>query len=115
MGQNIRFARHYDQLMDDRLLIEIAKRGPLQSLDPRELELDKLPVTIDPDPDEARAWVRFGPYSVLVDVLVDRWTERAVGVRFMVGESEMRTWVYHGAMRPKAAIGQQGNRYDSPR
>lgn len=112
MGKNIRFARHYDKLMEDRLLVEIAKRGPLQTLDPRELELDKLPVTIDPEPDEARAWVRFGAYPVLVDVLVDRWTKNAVGVRFMVGETEMRCWVYQGAMRPKPAIGKQGDRYD---
>lgn len=98
--------------MDDRLLVEIAKRGPLQSLDPRELELDKLAVTVDPEPDEARAWVRFGAYAVLVDVLVDRWTERAVGVRFKVGETEMRTWVYAGAVRPKAPIPKQGDRYD---
>lgn len=100
VGKNVRYSHHYDKLIENRLFVEISKRGSLQSLSERELELERSPVTIDPRPSPARAWVRFGPHPVLVDVLVDRWTDRAVGVKFMVGDVEMRAWVYTGAVHP---------------
>ena len=110
MGKNVRYEHHYDQLVDHRILEQIAQRGPLQSLTPPELELDRLPLTISPDPDPVRAWVRFGPHPVLVDAFAERWTERAVGIRFHVGEVAMRTWVYTGAVRPPAPPARQGTR-----
>lgn len=51
MGTNKRYAHRIDQAMDERILERfIAKAGPLQSLTPDELELDRLPVTIYPQP-----------------------------------------------------------------
>jgi hypothetical protein len=68
VGTNKRYADHYDQLMDARILDRIAATaGPLQSLTDAELELDQEPVTIAPCPQAVRAWVRFGPTAVRVD------------------------------------------------
>jgi hypothetical protein len=108
--KNIRYEHHYDKLIDNRVLEQVAKRGPLQCLTDAELELNRLPVTIDPDPDPVRAWVRFGPHAVLVDAFAERWTERAVGIRFTVGEVEMKTWVYMGAVRSVGQKPPQGDR-----
>lgn len=100
MGQNRRYPHHADNLADARILERVSHDGPLQSLTPAELELNRYPLTIDPRPSKGLAWVRFGdtPISVVVDVV--RWTPRAVGIRFMVGEREMRTWVWSSAVMP---------------
>ncbi|MEA5053185.1 MAG: hypothetical protein VB093_07055 [Propionicimonas sp.] len=99
MGTNKRYADHYDQLMDARILDRIAATaGPLQSLTDAELELDQEPVTIAPCPQAVRAWVRFGPTAVRVDAEACRWTERAVGIRFAIGDRELRAWVWSSAV-----------------
>jgi hypothetical protein len=102
VGSNKRYADHYDRLMDARILDRIAATvGPLQSLTDAELELDREPVTIAPRPQAVRAWVRFGPTAVRVDAEACRWTERAVGIRFRVGDRELRAWVWSSAVTYK--------------
>jgi hypothetical protein len=102
VGTNRRYADHYDQLVDARILDRIAAAvGPLQSLTDAELELDREPVTIAPRPQAVRAWVRFGPTAVRVDAEACRWTERAVGIRFTVGGRELRAWVWSSAVTYK--------------
>lgn len=99
VGSNKRYADHYERLMDARILDRIvATAGPLQSLADAELELDREPVTIAPRPQQVRAWVRFGPTAIQVDAEACRWTQRAVGIRFMVGDREHRAWVWSSAV-----------------
>ncbi|HQA78342.1 MAG TPA: hypothetical protein PLL50_08320 [Propionicimonas sp.] len=99
VGRNKRYADHYDRLMDARLLDRIAATaGPLQSLTAAELELNREPVTIAPRPQQVRAWVRFGPTAVRVDAEACRWTDRAVGIRFKIGDRELRAWVWSSAV-----------------
>lgn len=102
MGSNKRYADHYDRLMDTRVLERVAATGgQLQSLTDAELELDREPVTIAPQPRPVRAWVRFGSTAVRVDAEACRWTERAVGIRFSVGDRELRAWVWSSAVTHK--------------
>lgn len=84
--------------MDARILERVAREGELQSLTHAELELDRLPITIDPHPQGCKAWVRFGASAVRVDALIDRWTPRAIGIRFDVAGREARTWVWASAV-----------------
>jgi len=84
--------------MGEKILARTAAAGPLQTLSPAELELATMPVTIDPNPEQVKAWVRFGDAPVLVDALAERWTPRAVGIRLTVGEKELRTWVWASAV-----------------
>ncbi|WP_353477385.1 hypothetical protein [Microbacterium wangruii] len=98
---NKRYAAAVDRRMDDRILERVATdAGPLQSLTPDELRLESEPVTVDPLPKPAKAWVRFGATPVLVDAEICRWTVDACGIRFRVGEREMKAWVWASAVTP---------------
>jgi len=101
MGTSKRYAAAVDRRMDERILERVAaEAGPLQSLTSDELHLDSEPVTIDPRPKPARAWVRFGATPALVDAEVCRWTADACAIRFRVGEVEMKAWVWASAVAP---------------
>ncbi|PNW09516.1 hypothetical protein C1632_10160 [Microbacterium testaceum] len=103
MGSNRRYARHYDRLMDERILAQTAATaGPLQTLSPAELELDSEPVTIDPHPKPVLAWVRFGATPLRVDAEACRWTSRAVGIRFTVGQEQLQAWVWNSAVSERS-------------
>ena len=101
MGTSRRYATSVDRQMDRRILERIAaEAGPLQSLTKDELRLDDEPVTIDPRPKPVRAWVRFGATPALVQAEACRWTADAVAIRFQVGDSERRCWVWSSAVTP---------------
>ncbi|WP_457098510.1 hypothetical protein [Microbacterium sp. P5_E9] len=100
MGSSKRYAHHYDRLMDNRTLERIAAEGPLQTLTPKELRADSLPVTRDPLPKACKAWVRFGPRAVQVEAMVVVWNDLACGIQFQVGENELRCWVWSNAVTP---------------
>jgi hypothetical protein len=100
MGTNRRYAAYYDRLMDERIMERVAATsGPLQSLSWEELELDTQPVTRDPQPRQASAWVRFGGTPLLVDATVTSWTPTAVAIRLVVAGKEYRAWVWPSAVR----------------
>lgn len=99
MGTSKRLAEHYDTRAAERLILQAAAVGPLQSLSKRELELDRQPVTIYPRPQQrVRAWVRFGPEAVRVDALLMRTTPAAAGIEFKAGEQTFRCWVWGNAV-----------------
>lgn len=101
MGTSKRYAAHYDGLMDHRIAQRVATTsGPLQSLTPEELNLDVEPMTRDPKPKPARAWVRFGATPLLVDALVCSWTSSAVAIRFTIGDVEHKAWVWSSSVTP---------------
>ncbi len=105
MGTSKRYAAAVDRQMDQRILARtIAEAGPLQSLTADELRLDAEPVTIDPQPKPARAWLRFGATPLLVDVEVCRWTADACAVRFHLDQKEYRAWVWSSALRPPRGV-----------
>lgn len=106
MGTSKRYASAVDRRMDTRILERIAaEAGPLQSLSSAELRLDVEPVTIDPRPKPAKAWVRFGATPALVDAEVCRWTADVCAIRFRVGETEMKAWVWASAVTPASPGG----------
>ena len=100
MGTNKRYAAQVDKRMDDRILQRLAQDGELQTLTPTELRLDRVPLTIDPQPRRVLAWVRFGAAPVLVEADACRWTADAVGIRFAVAGVEYKTWVWASAINP---------------
>lgn len=100
MGTSKRYAHHFDKMADDRILQRIASGSPLQTLSPKELQTDTLPVTRDPQPKLCKAWVRFGSHAVQVDAVVVVWNEVACGIQFNVGEREFRCWVWANAVTP---------------
>lgn len=91
------FDRAMDEMITERFVVP---HGPLQSLTPEELGLDRNPVTITPKPTRARAWVRFGPEQTQVMCLIERWTDRAVGISFTVRDNTYRCWVWNCAVSP---------------
>lgn len=79
-------------------VLEAAKRGPLQSLTEREMDVREQPMTIYPRPKRVRAWVRFGPEAVRVDAKLVRSTPLAAGVEFRAGDQLFRCWVWGNAV-----------------
>lgn len=100
MGTSVRYAAHFDRLMDERILQRIASEFPLQTLSEKERRSDELPVTRDPRPKACKAWVRFGPHPMLVDAVVVTWTDVACGVEFRVADKDHRCWVWANAVTP---------------
>ncbi|WP_404430737.1 hypothetical protein LG299_12580 [Microbacterium lacus] len=99
MGTNRRYAASVDARMDARILDRMASDGELQTLTAAELQLDVLPLTVDPKPHRrVRAWVRFGATPVRVDAVAVRWTPAAVGVQFEAAGRTHRCWVWAGAV-----------------
>lgn len=86
--------------MDQRIFQRIAEESPLQSLTVDERQESVLPVTRDPQPKSCRAWVRFGPHAMQVDAVVVVWNDVACGIRFTIGEKELRCWVWANAVTP---------------
>lgn len=79
-------------------ILEAAKRGPLQSLTEREMDVREQPMTIYPRPKAVSAWVRFGPESVRVDAKLMRSTPLAAGIEFRAGDQRFRCWVWGNAV-----------------
>lgn len=77
-----------------------SRRGPLQSLTDRELNLREQPVTIYPHALQRRvkAWVRFGGEAIRVDAKLVRSTPLAVGIEFHGVEETFRAWVWGNAV-----------------
>lgn len=80
-------------------ILAAAKRGPLQTLTERELDVREQPVTIYPRPAAVRAWVRFGPEAVRVEAKVMRSTPLAAGIEFRAGDQTFRCWVWGNAVQ----------------
>lgn len=99
MGTSTRLAPLYDMQMQQRSITQASKTGPLQSLTDRELGLRAQPVTIYSRPyKKVRAWVRFGPESILVDAVLMRSTQLAAGVAFRADGEVFRCWVWGNAV-----------------
>lgn len=99
MGSSQRLAEHYDLRAEEKQLERYAKSaGPLQSLSKQELALDKQPLTVYPQPQRVKAWVRFGSQHARVNALLVRSTETAVGIEFVIAEKTYRCWVWGNAV-----------------
>ena len=77
-----------------------SKRGPLQSLTDRELNLREQPVTIYPHALQrsVKAWVRFGGEAICVDAKLVRSTPLAAGIEFRGVDETFRAWVWGNAV-----------------
>lgn len=98
MGSNKRLAPLYDKRLQHQSILAAAKRGPLQSLTPRDLDTHEQPMTIYPRPRRVRAWVRFGPEAVRVDAKLVRSTPLAAGIEFQAENQTFRCWVWGDAV-----------------
>lgn len=98
-GTNRRYAAHFDRLADERIAESIARGGGLQSLTASELQLDVEALTVDPQPKPVTAWVRFFAIPLRVEGMAERWTSRAVGVRFEVAGVQYKCWVWSSAVQ----------------
>lgn len=87
-----------DKQSQARSILEAAKRGPLQSLTDRELDVREQPLTIHPRPKSVRAWVRFGPEAIRVDARLVRSSPLAAGIEFRAGDRTFRCWVWGNAI-----------------
>ena len=90
-----------DVRSQEKSIAGAAKRGPLQSLTERELEVREQPVTIYPYAIQRRvkAWVRFGPESIRVDARLVRSTPLAAGIEFKAEGQTYRCWVWGNAVK----------------
>ena len=101
VGTNKRYSHHYDKLTEQRIIERfVATAGPLQTLSPEELELDRCPVTVYPEDHrpKVKAWVRFGPQHTRVDALLCRSTQLAAGIEFVVRDKTYKCWVWGNAV-----------------
>lgn len=98
MGTNKRYAAQIDKRMDERIIQTAIAGHPLQTLTEPELRLDVYPLTTTPQPLEVLAWVRFGPRALQVRARAVRWTQKAVGVEFTIGDEQHRAWVWANAI-----------------
>jgi hypothetical protein len=99
MGSNRRYAEQIDRGMDDRVMEKVMRSGEPLSLSPVELELDVLPLTRTPVPEEVRAWVRYPAAAVLVEALAVAWTPRAVAITWPGPDAtKHRAWVWASAV-----------------
>ncbi|WP_245958620.1 hypothetical protein [Microbacterium bovistercoris] len=88
--------------MQERSVTAASKRGALQSLTERELDLKNVPLTVYPYALQRRvkAWVRFGAESIRVDAKVVRSTPSAAGIEFRGLDGQMfRCWVWGNAIQ----------------
>lgn len=91
IGSNRRYAGQYAQLMDVRILARIATSGPLQSLTEAKLQLDKEPLTRDPNPKQcSRLGALWEPTPARVDAEACSWTANAVAIRHDRGEAAVQ-------------------------
>lgn len=98
MGTNKRYAAQLDRRMDERIMQTATAGHALQSLTEKELRLDVYPLTTSPQPLEVLAWVRFGPHAIQVRARAVRWTQKAVGIEFTIGDVAHRAWVWANAV-----------------
>lgn len=86
--------------MQERSVTAASKRGPLQSLTERELDLNDQPMTIYPYRLQRRvkAWVRFGPEAIRVDAKLVRTTPLAAGIEFQGENQKFQCWVWGNAV-----------------
>lgn len=102
MGTSKRYAHSIDARMDARVAEGVMRTGQPETLDPKQLNLEREPMTRTPLPQPARAWVRYGDQSIEIDVEVVAWTERAMAIRWPgPDDTEHHAWVWVGAVTPR--------------
>lgn len=82
-------------------VVAASKRGRLQSLTEKELNLKHVPVTLYPwdAQRQVQAWVRFGDHPMLVAARIVRSTPSAVGIEFRIEGQTFRAWLWANAVR----------------
>jgi len=98
MGTAKRYADAVDRKMNDSIILRIMQSGPPQSLSPKELALESMPLTRAPVPPPVRAWVRYPDGPVQVDGEAVAWTAAAVAVRWRAGDAVHKAWIWSSAV-----------------
>lgn len=87
-----------DMRSQHEAILAASRRGPVQSLGDRELDLREQPLTVHPRPARVLAWVRFGAEAVRVEARLMRTTPLAAGIEFRAGDDTFRCWVWGNAV-----------------
>jgi len=75
------------------------REGQPESLNDVELELDRLPLTKTPQPEQVRVWVHYGRKAIRIDAELVAWTPRACAVRWKTDDGTVhRAWVWASAV-----------------
>ena len=99
MGTQKRYADSVDRRMLEKMYLREMVGQP-DTLSEYEVDLRNLPLTTDPKPKKARAWVRYGGTAVIANVYVLAWTDRAVRVRWKQPDGIVQeAWVWAPAVR----------------
>lgn len=113
MGTNRRYEKHYDAIMNAKILESIARDARPDTLTEAELDREHQDLTKPPVPRPCAAWVRYivatpaaGQTSQLASFLVDAelcaWTPRAAAIRWRVSAERVdRAWVWASAVEPR--------------
>lgn len=100
MGASDRLKYSNDARSARAAVTAASKRGALQSLSDRELNLKEQPVTIYPHAlqSRVRAWVRFGVEAFRVEGELMRSTPLAAGIEFQGTDETFRAWLWGNAV-----------------
>jgi len=80
LGTNKRYAASIDRDAIARINQGVMREGQPESLNDVELELDRLPLTKTPQPEQVRVWVHYGRKAIRIDAELVAWTPRACAV-----------------------------------
>ena len=70
-----------DRRMHENVDGMITRDHTPSSLTEQELELERIPITRTPVPENVKAWVRYGEVALLTEAELLAWTPRACAVR----------------------------------
>ncbi|KRF03250.1 hypothetical protein ASH00_15810 [Arthrobacter sp. Soil782] len=99
MGQNKRYG---DSYVDKWIEGWILREEPM-TLTAVEVDLDRDPERLFPEPRLCRAWIRYPTKAVRVQASAIAWNSRAVKIRFLEPaiKTEREAWVWTNAVTPE--------------
>ncbi len=102
MGTNKRYADAIDRRVRERTDQEAMRTLKPASLEQRELELHRLPLTRTPVALPVWAWVHYGSAAIRVDAEIVAWTSRACAIRWKTPDGfTHKAWVWASAVERK--------------
>ncbi|WP_024476408.1 hypothetical protein [Arthrobacter sp. CAL618] len=103
MGQNKRYRKYYDRLLDGWIEELVMREEPVM-LTEAELDLPSNPVHEFPAPRRVHVWIRYPSQAYRVKGHAKAWTKTAVKVSFFEPGIKIQRegWVWVGAVTPAA-------------
>lgn len=77
----------------------VMRDGQPSTLEPVELQLDRLPLTRTPVPEMVMVWVHYGNSALRLQAELVAWTPRACAVRWKTPAGDIhKAWVWASAV-----------------